>query len=197
MMPAVTAKASEWNWADLDQTGPEAEARAEEETRRMREVEDAYRRGFDDGEEAGVRTARGELQVAMAAMLEALEEVRANREAWDARLKEHLVILSAAMAHRVMAQTREVDPTVFVTLAEEAIKAFPVEESVKIRLNPTDQAVLVGGEYLEQVVGDRAVRWIPDEDVVPGGCIVEGPDKIIDGRIDEALNRVVRALIDA
>jgi len=197
MMSPVAAKTSEWSWADLDKTGPEAEARVAEENRRMREVEDAYRRGFDDGEEAGVRTARSELQVAMSAILEALEEVRANREAWDARLKEHLVALSAAISHRVMAQTREVDPTVFVTLAEEAIKAFPVEESVKIRLNPADQAVLVEGEYLEQVVGDRAVRWMPDEDVVPGGCIVEGPDKIIDGRIDEALNRIVRALLDA
>ena len=197
MLSSVTEKASEWSWADLDQTGPEAEARAEDEHRRMREVEEAYRRGFDDGEEAGVRTARGELQVAMAAMLEALEEVRANRLAWDARLNERLVALAAAMAHRVMAQTREADPSVFVTLAEEAIKAFPVEESVKIRLNPSDQAVLVEGDYLEQVVGDRAVRWVPDEDVMPGGCIVEGPDKIIDGRVDEALNRIVRALINA
>lgn len=197
MLSSVAEKASEWSWADLDQTGPEAEARAEDEHRRMREVEEAYRRGFDDGEEAGVRTARGELQVAMAAMLEALEEVRANRLAWDARLNERLVALAAAMAHRVMAQTREADPSVFVTLAEEAIKAFPVEESVKIRLNPSDQAVLVEGDYLEQVVGDRAVRWVPDEDVMPGGCIVEGPDKIIDGRVDEALNRIVRALINA
>jgi hypothetical protein len=31
---------------------------------------------------------------------------------------------------------------------------------------------------------------------MPGGCIVEGPDRIVDGRLDEALCRIVRSLTD-
>jgi flagellar assembly protein FliH len=132
----------------------------------------------------------------MRATRQALEEVHANRDAWDARLQERLVVLAAAIAQRVVERTREQDPDVFVELAQRAVAAFPVEEAVRIRLHPTDQAVLADARHLDQVVGDRTVRWVPDEDVMPGGCIVEGPDRIVDGRVDEVLCRIVRTLID-
>ena len=185
-----------WSWDDLETTGPDAERASHEAERTGLEVEEAYRRGFVDGDEAGARLARDELQVAMHATLQVLEEVRANREAWDARLQEHLVVLAAAMAQKVVGRTREEDPTVFVELAQKAVATFPIEEALRIRLHPADQSVLSDGHFLDQVVGDRVVRWIADEDVVPGGCIVEGPDKIIDGRVDEALCRIVSVLTD-
>lgn len=185
-----------FGWADLEQTGPEADARAHQVDLHMQEVEEAYRRGFVDGEEAGARMARDELQVAMRATRQALGEVRASRDAWDGRLLERLVVLAAAIARRVVERTREQDPEVFVELAQRAVAAFPIEEAVRIRLHPTDQAVLADARHLDQVVGGRTVRWVPDEDVMPGGCIVEGPDRIVDGRLDEALCRIVRSLTD-
>ena len=185
-----------WSWDDLQTTGPDADREAHEAERHSLAVEEAYRRGFVDGETAGARVAREELQIAMRATLQVLEEVRANRDAWDARLQEHLVMLAAAMAQKVLGLTREQDPTVFVELAQKAVAAFPLEEAVRIRLHPSDRAVLSDGRFLNQVVGDRTVKWIPDEDIVPGGCVVEGPDKIIDGRVDEALCRFVRVLTD-
>ena len=42
----------------------------------------------------------------------------------------------------------------------------------------------------DETTGGREARWIADEDVVPGGCIVEGPDRIVDGRVDQALERI-------
>lgn len=193
-MSASGASASNWAWADLHETGPEAESAAEEAARQRREVQESYERGFADGIDAGANAARDELMIAMRATGEVLEEIRASREAWDARLEEHLVVLAAAMARKVVERTREEDHTAFVDLAKQAVAAFPVDEALRIRLHPADQAVLSDGGFLDDVVGARSVRWIPDDEVVPGGCIVEGPDKIVDGRVDEALARVVRAL---
>ena len=193
---AMNASATKWSWIDLDATGPEAEAREREAAHHMHEVEEAYRRGRAEGEEAGLQTARNELQVAMRTTLQALEDVRANREAWNARLEEHLVALAAAMATKVIERTREEDPSVFVDLARQAVAAFPIEEAVRIRVHPADKEILTDEELLDQVIGPRTVKWIPDPEIAQGGCIVEGPDKIIDGRVDEAIARIARALID-
>ena len=190
------ARASEWRWVDLDATGPEAESARLEAQRSMQEVEAAYGRGFADGEEAGVRTARDELQVAVGAAVAALEEIRANREAWEARLHERMVMLAAAMAQKIVGRACVEDPEAVIELARKAVAKFPVGEGVRIRLHPSDHAVFLDERYFEGFVGDRTVRWIPDEDVVPGGCVVEGPDRIVDGRVDEALCRIVRALTD-
>jgi flagellar biosynthesis/type III secretory pathway protein FliH len=198
-MRALTSQSqtpTAWGWVDLESTGPEADARASEAARHSREIEDAYRRGLADGQEAGTRTARSELQVAMRATLQVLDEVRANHKAWDARLKEHMVALAAAIALRVVERAHEADPTLVQELAERAIAAFPVEEALRIRLHPKDQAVLAKTDFLEKA-GGRSIRWIVDDEVTPGGCIVEGPDKIVDGRIDETLRRIVQAITDA
>lgn len=188
------ASASKWSWADLHETGPEAESAAEEAERQRREVQGSYERGFGDGIDAGATAARNELMIALRATGQVMEEIQASRQAWDARLQERLVVLAAAMAQKVIERTRDQDQSAFVDLARQAVAAFPVEEALRIRLHPADQAVLADGGFLDEVIGMRSVRWIPDDEVVPGGCIVEGPDKIVDGRVDEALVRMVEAL---
>ena len=43
----------------------------------------------------------------------------------------------------------------------------------------------------------REVRWIPDASIGRGGCVVEGPERIVDGRLESALERVYRRITDA
>jgi flagellar biosynthesis/type III secretory pathway protein FliH len=40
----------------------------------------------------------------------------------------------------------------------------------------------------------RPAHWIADAQVKSGGCVVEGRDRIVDGRVDTALERVYRRL---
>ena len=44
------------------------------------------------------------------------------------------------------------------------------------------------------ITGAREASWQADPMVEPGGCVVEGRDRIIDGRVDAALERVYRRL---
>lgn len=190
--PHESAAAEAWGWMEL---GDESSL-AHDPGLHTREIEEAYQRGFAEGEQSGTRRAHDELQVAMQATLKALDDVRASREAWNAQLRERLVVLAAGIAQWVVERTCEEDSEVLAQLARRAIESFPVEEAVRIRLHPNDHATLSDPHLLEEVVGKRSVKWIPDDDVVPGGCVVEGPDKIVDGRIDEALARIVRSLTD-
>jgi flagellar assembly protein FliH len=185
-----------WGLVDLGRAGSDAGSHELATDRHEAAIEEAYRRGFVDGEESGARAARDELHVAMQATRRVVEDVRAGQTAWQARLQERVVVLAAAIAQKVVGRAREEDSAVFVELAQRAVAAFPAGEALRIRLHPSDRAVLSDARFLDQVVGDRSVRWISDEDVLPGGCIVEGPDRIVDGRVDEAIRRVARALTD-
>jgi flagellar biosynthesis/type III secretory pathway protein FliH len=40
------------------------------------------------------------------------------------------------------------------------------------------------------------VRWLADARIQPGGCVVEGRERIVDGRVDTALERLYRKLSD-
>lgn len=191
---------AKWAWTELEAAprGPEAEAREKEETelRHQDEIEQAYRRGLADGEDSGAMRARSELEAVMSASLEALEEIRAHRVEWGARLQEDVTVLAGAMARQIIDRAVDEDPEIFTELASKAVACFQVDEPVRIRLHPADLDQLQESAMADQVTGSRAVRWVPDEDVVRGGCIVEGPDKIVDGRVDEGILRLIRTMND-
>ena len=63
-----------------------------------------------------------------------------------------------------------------------------------IYLNALGSVNAIEADPLRGITGDREARWLPDASIAPGGCVVEGRERIIDGRIDTALERVYRRL---
>lgn len=203
-LPGLAARESSsddrWKWIDLERAPrlSTTEGGSGQDGEQPGPLEEAaYRRGLEEGVDSARASARAEFQDVLRAMLEACREVRESRETWTAALTENLAVLAAGMAARIIGKAHVEDPTLFVELAGKAVAAFPVEESLRIRLHPRDRAILDDEDSLMRVVGTRGVHWIRDEAVVRGGCIVEGPDRIVDGRVDEALRRVIEALSDA
>jgi flagellar assembly protein FliH len=186
-------KAAAWDWEDLARPGRATDAAAREALR-AEELEAAYRRGRAEGEEGGYARARKELSSAVAAARRVLQEVRAARETWDRSLQENLVALSAAIARHIVGRELQAAPEAFRELVQKAASAFPAGQAVRVRLHPDDLPLLAGTDDGplpdESAVGGREARWITDEDIARGGCIVEGPDRIVDGRVDEVLERL-------
>jgi flagellar biosynthesis/type III secretory pathway protein FliH len=199
---AVGATPSSWDWEELD--GLPAPMRhhpvdqAELDALREQELEAAYRRGRADGEQAAHTRARREVETAVAAARGALQQVRDGHESWSQHLEENLVALATAISRQILERELKGDLETFRVLVRKASATFPLDQAVRIRLHPSDLAVLAranGGQVpAEADTDNREARWIADEDVVPGGCIVEGPDRIVDGRVDAALERVYREL---
>ena len=199
---SAAAAAADWDWEELD-AGRRSADRAQEaallEAEHAEEVERAYRRGLIEGEETAREAARREVASVLAVLTDAMTQFHKGRESWEARLEENLVALAVGIARRILERELSDDPSRFEVMARKAVAAFPAGESLKIRLHPRDLASLTAHASAEpggDLVGRRAVRWIADEEVVPGGCVVEGPDKIVDGRVDEALQRVFWSLTD-
>lgn len=177
----------------------EARLRAETEAREEQErlVREAYSRGFEEGRREGEQSEATRLKHAVRAAESALEEVRENEERWINSIEENICALAVAVARQIVDQELKVDPAVVAGLVGRALEEFPVGQPVRIRIHPRDQAVIEsrGSEgRLPSSIGGREVQWLADANLVPGGCLVEGRDRIIDGRIDTALERVYRRL---
>jgi flagellar biosynthesis/type III secretory pathway protein FliH len=203
--------------------GAEADAmhRAEQqavETRRNQELEAAWKAGFAEGHATGELAERDRLALARAAVESALDTLRAGEERWTGMIEENIAALSVAIARHVIGREVETDATVLAGLVRRAMTEFPIDQTLTIRVHPTDLAVIsqsgtageapapvaqtldgaVGSSGLAAAVGaGRDLRWVADARVTRGGCLIEGRERIIDGRVDTAVERIYRQLTRA
>ncbi len=156
--------------------------------------EEGHARGYEAGFRAGQDAEAERLRTAVEALDEALRNVAEGEERWIANAEENVCALAVAVARQLIAREVATDQQVVVEMVREAVAEFPLKQSVTIRLNPSDlQAV---GQASVSVTGTRdETRWIADPRIMPGGCLVAGRDRIIDGRVDVGLERIYNLLV--
>lgn len=155
---------------------------------------EGYARGRADAESAARQAAEQRIATALNALSEALESVRMHEERWTANAEENISALSIVVARHLVQREVEADPEIVRGLVQRALSQFPMDQLVTVRLHPDDVAVcgtLLGPDAAGRV---RDARWIPDAHMTRGGCLVEGRERIIDGRVDTSLERAYRAI---
>jgi flagellar biosynthesis/type III secretory pathway protein FliH len=162
------------------------------EARHRRELDEAYERGLLEGAEDGEGRATAELASAVTAAHAALVAAEEVHGSLTATLHEDLLALSCAIAREIVGRELRDDPAAFADLVRQALAAFPLDQPLRIRVHPGDLSrisAVSGGEVIPIARG-REVRWVADAAMVPGGCVVDGPNRVLDGRVDQALQRV-------
>ena len=178
---------------------------AREEVRRMEEAEferriaEAYQRGFTEGRLEGEIAEGARLRSSVRAAEEALEELRMGEMRWTGTIEENVCALAVIVARQVIGRELADDSQPVVELVRSALAEFPIDQPMRIRVNPSDLSSISrstsdGRDPLLALTRDRDARWLPDAAIAPGGCIVEGRERIIDGRVDVALERIYRRL---
>lgn len=191
----------------------EARERAEAEARRREEeareaarlaaeerearVREAYEQGYEEGRREGEIAEGARLRTAVRAAEEALDEVRAGEVRWTGTIEENVCALAVAIARHVIGRELRGDVETVLGMVRDALAEFPVDQPIRVRLNPTDLTAVRQHQDeppADALTKDRDARWIADSQVAPGGCVVEGRDRIVDGRVDTALERIYRRL---
>lgn len=160
-------------------------------------LEHAWAEGHAAGYAAGEEEVRAALADAAGTLDAAVREVRAHEERWAGNLRAHVAALAVAVAHHVVGREVAADDALVVALAVRAIAEFPVQEALVARVHPDDlDALKTAWEHAgpDGSLREGAVRWAPDARVARGGALVEGRERIVDGRVDMALERLYRAL---
>lgn len=184
----------------LRQQGEEILANARAEATRIEE--EAYRKGFAQGEEAG----RSEGKKTYDASLQNLERILAAIERQlseeNSRYQEEMLVLVTTMVDRLVQHEVSTNPRVIQACLMRAL-SFVVEKSVvKVHLHPDDfsrirEASLENPALLE---GKRRIELMEDGSIAEGGCFLETDFGDVDASLEhgreklfEAVDRAFRA----
>lgn len=169
----------------------EAEFQQRLAAERSRAEAAAYSRGRADGERAARAESDEQLSYAVQALNEALEAVQQSETRWIGHAEENIAALAIMVAQHIVQREVQTDPSFVRDIVLSAMAQYPVEQEITIRLNPAD---LNACKTAIEASSARDVRWISDASIQRGGCLTEGRERILDGRIDTALERAYRSL---
>lgn len=197
-----------WEMGEVVETGPMIAAPSDAPAAPADSWEDtiaaARSEGWEEGHRAGVaegrRSEEARTRSALDAAARAVSEVEARMVQMEEAARRDLPALATAIASHLVGHAVEADPSILGRLVQQAVSEFLPDEPVRVRMNPRDLAMLSGplgtqsGD--EGPVAGRTVRWISDAEVRPGGCMVESRERLVDGRVSTALERIYRALCE-
>lgn len=169
---------------------------------RARLIDEGYARGLADGEMKARAAAQQHVLQAVAALGDATTRLKELTAMAPSVLEENVAALAIVVARQIVAREVALDREIVPNLVRRALTEFPIDQTVRIRINPIDLSVLTTGNGPDEtapISGARDASWLADPSVSRGGCLVEGRDRIVDGRVDAALERVYRrmAQVDA
>jgi flagellar biosynthesis/type III secretory pathway protein FliH len=163
-----------------------------------RAIDDAYSRGMEEGRRAGALAEAARLRQAMRVVTDALESLNADAEKWVGNAEENICALAVAMARQVIGREVVLDKSTLSAMVQQAMGEFPLDQPLTLRVNPQDlQAIHSAFAALGEASPlnlHKEVQWLPDARIASGGCLIEGRDRIVDGRVDTALERLYRRL---
>jgi len=158
--------------------------------------EAGFAQGHAEGSAEGRQLERQTLSALGAALNAVLDDVNERQGEWLETLDENLIALAVGIARQILGREIDGSRDAVVDLVRRGLSDFPIGQAVSIRLNPADLTLLSDASGEDATTRDD-VRWVPDSRIEAGGCVIEGPDRVVDGRVDRALERVYRALSDA
>lgn len=157
----------------------------------------AYTRGYEAGKAAALEEANRTMKRAAGLLVSTAEALDAARLGVVRELEDSVYLLSLAVARHLIQREVTVDPSVVRDLVKRGLEAFPVGSRVEIHLHPDDLAALRSQFELPGADGRAAeLQWIADPSVERGGCSLETPHRVADGRIDLALRDLYHRMRD-
>jgi len=168
-------------------------------------------RAFEKGETAGQRAgltqrdhelqaraldlaqqiARRDFAPAAAALQAAADAVQATRDACLARWETDAVRLSLAIAEKIVRHELQQRPELVATTVRELLQLAAGSADVSVQLHPQDLKLIqsLSPEASGSLSG-IAVRWIANENLTRGDCVLETRHGDIDARLETQLARI-------
>lgn len=183
-----------WIWDELDVAESRSESAPEPEAPTVdQQLEEAYQQGLLEGVARGRRDMEAELETALLALSAAAGRLDELRGSIGADLEENAAALAVAVARELVVGDLDSTPDTVLVLVREAVSSFGLDAPLSVRIHPADLALISAGAG-GAVAGSRSVAWEPDPELPRGSCLVEGPGKVVDGRLDLALERIYQAI---
>jgi flagellar assembly protein FliH len=167
---------------------------AEQAAERAALIDEHYARGLVDGERKAVAAAAAKINEIRSLVAEATDKLAEAANVAPGVLEENIATLAVIVARQIVQREVALDSEVVADLVRRSLTEFPIDQAVRIRVNPMDLALLTIAGDKAPITGKHEVSWLADNRISRGGCLIEGRDRIVDGRVDTALERAYRKM---
>jgi len=161
---------------------------------RTRVEAECYANGHRDAERVLTSAGAHERASALAALADAIASVQLHTARWIANAEENIAAIAVTVARHIVEREITIDPSIVRDLVQRALAQFPMDQQITVRLHPTDAAYCTGVGAMDEQAKAHDVRVVADPHIVRGGCLVEGRERVIDGRVDTSLERAYRSI---
>ncbi|MBN1478093.1 hypothetical protein JXA47_15155 [Candidatus Sumerlaeota bacterium] len=164
---------------------------------RVSEIErEAYEKGYQQGEAAGLEMGRAKMEPAIADLNALIESIgRAHSEVVKAN-QDELLSLAKAIATRILHREISMAPDQIMTTLREVLALVGSEQRVRLRVSQGDFQFLVEHQSELPALGQLGdlVTFEVDPDMVRGGCLVQTATGLIDATMETMHREMCEAL---
>ncbi len=169
---------------------PEAQAGTSDAAARQAELDEAYRRGFYEGEAAG----RAAVDAAVQKLAQTVESLASARARARREAEDDLLRLALAIARRILHRELSVDPQAVAGLIRAALDKIQSQEIHRVRVHPDlEQPVR---QALERMAAGRNVQVAVDRGREFGDVVFETARGSLDASVETQLQEIGRGLAD-
>ena len=105
-------------------------------------IEEGYASGFADGQQKAIETSQARVAQALAIVNNAVNQVQMVASLAAGMLEENIAALATIVARQIVAREVATSPDVITELVRRTLTEFPVEQALRIRVNPMDLSML-------------------------------------------------------
>jgi flagellar assembly protein FliH len=156
---------------------------------------EAYAKGYEAGERAGLETGGQRADLMIVRMTDALQELASVRAQMIRQTERQMVELSLAVARRIIHREVSLDRDLLIAMARVALDRLGESAQITVRLHPDDFAA-TGADRVSSVMG-TCVTVLEDPRLERGACLVESDLGTLDVSVDAQIEEVARALLGA
>jgi flagellar assembly protein FliH len=174
------------------QRPPTAEAGAGEDAASAQEIQaqEAFERGLREGETA----ARATLQAAVDRLAHSIDTLAGLRGRARKEAEGDLLLLSLAIARRILHRELSVDPEAVAGLIKASLDKIQLQEVHRVRVHPNLEAPV--RRALENLHPGRNLQIVADRARLPGDVIFETQRGSLDASVETQLQEIGRGLAD-
>ncbi len=168
------------------------------EERYQTEREAAYRAGFEDGRNQGLKVGRAESKEAIDRLTEVVDAFLEKQKALVQENEAALVDLAVSVAQRIVGACAEMRREPVLLAVSDCLGYLRDRTRVTVKVNPKDLDLVREHrkDWMEAVEGIGALTVEADPALSRGGCVLETDAGDVDARVEERLAMLNAALLE-
>jgi len=163
----------------------------------QREAENLRKKGYDDGFTTGLKKLEKQISSIAELAMNITKEIKEAKEKVLNDLEPEIIQMVLSVSKKLIASELSLNHNAILNIVKEAIQVVKEKKNLIIRINKNELEVLrkFKEELFYSEEGIENLQIEGDEEIEPGGCIIETESKVIDASLETRLSEVTKSFL--